>query len=241
MAVHPRLSLTGVKADEWIPIRPGTYGALALGIANVIINTQLYDADFVRDFTFGFEDFVDAEGVQHQGFKSLVLETYTLERVSSITGISTDKIARIAGEFATNRPAVAVLPTEPGELSSGNALYTALAVHALNALVGSIDVKGGVIIQRFPELADWPDFTLDSIALEGEARAARDWIHPIALALAFQCDGIKGEIRPIRQFRETLDDDPLLISMDRTNAFKAWTASAVCDNRPLEGSAWFSR
>jgi anaerobic selenocysteine-containing dehydrogenase len=168
VAVHPRLSITGIKADEWLPIRPGTYGALALGMANVIINSKLYDEDFVRDFTFGFEDFEDADGVQHQGFKSYVLETYTLERVSAITGITTDKIARIAGEFATNRPAIAVLPTEPGELSSGNALYTALAVHALNALVGSIDAQGGVIVQSFPELKEWPAYTIDELARKAE-------------------------------------------------------------------------
>ncbi len=174
VAVHPRLSLTGIKADEWVPIRPGTYGALALGMANVIINSKLYDEDFVRDFTYGFEDFEDANGVTHKGFKSLVLETYTLERVSSITGVTTDVIARIAGEFATNRPAVAVLPTEPGELSSGNALYTALAVHALNALVGSIDAKGGVILQRFPELTEWPAYSLDTIAQKGEKQERLD-------------------------------------------------------------------
>jgi anaerobic selenocysteine-containing dehydrogenase len=174
VAVHPRLSLTGIKADEWVPIRPGTYGALALGMANVIINSKLYDEAFVRDFTFGFEDFEDANGILHQGFKSLVLESYTLERVAAITGVTTDVIARIAGEFATNRPAVAVLPAEPGELSSGNALYTVLAVHALNALVGSIDAKGGVILQRFPELGDWPAYSLDTVALEGETKERLD-------------------------------------------------------------------
>lgn len=174
VAVHPRLSLTGIKADEWVPIRPGTYGALALGMANVIINSNLYNEHFVRDFTFGFEDFEDADGRLHKGFKSLVLETYTLERVSAITGVSTDKIARIAGEFATNHPAVAVLPTEVGELSSGNALYTALAVHALNALVGSIDAQGGVVLQRFPVLADWPAYSLDAVARKGEGKERLD-------------------------------------------------------------------
>ena len=174
VAVHPRLSVTGIKADEWIPIRPGTYGALALGMANVIINSGLYDETFVRDFTFGFEDFEDADGKTHQGFKSLALESYTLERVSNITGIATEIIARLAGEFATNRPAIAVLPTEAGELSSGNALYTALAVHALNALVGSIDAKGGVIIQRFPNLTDWPAYSIDSAARAGESKERID-------------------------------------------------------------------
>ncbi|MEW6400544.1 MAG: molybdopterin-dependent oxidoreductase [Chloroflexota bacterium] len=174
VAVHPRLSVTGIKADEWIPIRPGTYGALALGMANVIINSGLYDEKFVSDFTFGFEDFEDSDGNLHQGFKSLVLEAYTLERAANITGISADIIARIAGEFATNRPAIAVMPTEAGELSSGNALYTALAVHALNALVGSIDAKGGVIVQRFPNLAEWPSYSLDSTARTGESKERID-------------------------------------------------------------------
>ena len=174
VAVHPRLSVTGLKADEWVPIRPGTYGALALGMANVIINSGLYDEAFVRDFTFGFEDFKDAAGVQHQGYKALVLENYTLECVSAVTGIATEIIARLAGEFATNLPAIAVMPTGAGTLPSGNALYTALAVHALNALVGSIDAKGGVIIQRFPDLKDWPDYSLDSVALAGESKERLD-------------------------------------------------------------------
>lgn len=185
VAVHPRLSLTGVKADEWIPIRPGTYAALALGMANVILNSELYDADFVRDFTFGFEDFQDAQGGQHKGFRSLVLEEYGLERASGITGIGMDIIARLAGEFATNRPAIAIMPTEAGELSSGNALYTALAIHALNALVGSIDQKGGVTGQRFPELAEWPAFSLDAAARQGNWQERLDGAgseYPLAIS-----------------------------------------------------------
>lgn len=166
VAVHPRLSLTGIKADEWVPIRPGTYAALALGMANVIINSGLYDADFVRDFTFGFEDFTDARGVAHMGFKRLVLERYPLDRVEFITGVPAADIARLAGEFATNRPAVAMMPLEPDGLD----LPSALAVHALNALVGSIDAKGGVLTQRFPDLAPWPDAALPATASLAQGR-----------------------------------------------------------------------
>lgn len=166
VAVHPRLSLTGVKADEWVPIRPGTYAALALGMANVIINSGLYDADFVRDYTFGFEDFTDAAGVAHLGFKRLVLERYPLDRAEFITGVPAATIARLAGEFATNRPAVALLPLEPDGLD----LQAALAVNALNALVGSIDAKGGVLTQRFPDLAPWPDAPLPAAASLAQPR-----------------------------------------------------------------------
>ncbi|MCG3211297.1 MAG: Thiosulfate reductase molybdopterin-containing subunit PhsA [Anaerolineae bacterium] len=184
VAVHPRLSLTGVKADEWVPIRPGTYGALALGMANVIINSKLYDETFVRDFTFGFEDFKDEDDQPHQGFKNLVLERYPLDRAAAITGVPAEIIARLAGEFATNRPAVAIMPTEPGGLSSDNSLYTAMAIHALNALIGAIDAPGGVLVQRFPQLADWPEFTLDATAQTGLAQERVDAAGSAELLLA---------------------------------------------------------
>ena len=184
VAAHPRLGLTGIKADEWVPIRPGTYAALALGMANVMINSELYDAEFVRDFTFGFEDFQDESGVQHQGFKSMVLENYPLERVAAITGVPTETIARLAGEFATNRPAVAIMPNEFGELSSGNSLYTAMAIHALNALVGSIDTQGGVWTQRFPKLAEWPAYQPDETAAQGFAMERLDGAGSVGLPLA---------------------------------------------------------
>lgn len=184
VVAHPRLSLTGIKADEWIPIRPGTYGALALGMANVIINSQLYDQEFVEKFCFGFEDFEDEDGRTHMGFKNMVLQHYTLERVSRITGVATEDIARLAGEFATNRPAVAVLPEEPGEMSYGNSLYSAMAVHALNALVGSIDVKGGVLVQRFPTVADWPAVDFDAAAQAGLSQPRLDGAGTRELPLA---------------------------------------------------------
>lgn len=184
VAVHPRLSLTGVKADEWVPIRPGTYGALALGMANVIINSRLYDEAFVRDFTFGFDDFEDEAGHTHTGFKNFVLEHYPLDRVAAITGVTTDIIARLAGEFASNRPAIAVMATEPGWLAGGNSLYTAMAIHALNALVGSIDQPGGVLVQRFPALTDWPETVEDETARSGLAQDRLDGAGSDQLPLA---------------------------------------------------------
>ncbi len=184
VAVNPRMALTGIKADEWIPIRPGTYAALALGMANVILNSSLHDSNFVRDFTFGFEDFEDEDGNTHMGYKHLVLEQYTLERASSICGVPTETIARLAGEFATNRPAVAVMPNEPGALNSGNSLYTAMAVHALNALVGSIDIAGGVLTQRFAPMKDWPGYQQDEISLNGLSHGRIDGAGSLGFPLA---------------------------------------------------------
>lgn len=184
VVAHPRLGITGMKADEWVPIRPGTYAALALGMANVIINSQMYDAGFIENFTFGFEDFTDESGQLHKGFKRLVLEGYPLERVARITGVSTEIIARLAGEFATNLPAVALMPTEEEALASGNSLYTAMAIHCLNALVGSIDCPGGVLVQRFPEMAEWPEFSPDAAGQSGLAQPRVDEAGTADLPLA---------------------------------------------------------
>lgn len=186
VVVDPRLSVTGAESDEWVPIRPGTHGALALGMAHVIIEGGLYDQPFVERFTFGFEDFEDEAGNLHMGFKRLVLEEYPPDRVASITGAPAGTIARLGGEFATSGPAIAMLPTSRGSMNSGNGLYTAMAVHALNALVGSIDVPGGVLTQRDLDLAEWPPLPDDPAAEAGRAQERIDGAgtarYPLALS-----------------------------------------------------------
>ncbi len=182
VVVDPRLSVSAAKADEWVPIRPGTLGALALGIAHIIVKSQLYDANFVRDYAFGFEDFADDEGVQHRGFKNLVLDEYTPARVEAITGVASGTISRLAGEFAASRPAIALLPTGRAALASGNALGAAMAIHALNALVASIDAAGGVIVQRYPQLTALPPFTPGPGANRERIDGAGTSAYPLALS-----------------------------------------------------------
>ena len=53
---EPRLSQTAACADEWLPIKPGTEGLLALAMAHVIVNEKLYDAEFVAQSTGGFAE-----------------------------------------------------------------------------------------------------------------------------------------------------------------------------------------
>lgn len=146
--IEPRLSVTAARADEWVALRPGTEAALALGIAYVLIAEGLYDATFVRDHTFGFEDWRDAGGKNHIGFRSLVMGEYRLNDVASLTGVPEETILRLAREFGNNRPALALGDHQTSNLPGDP--YAAMAVHSLNALVGSIDVPGGVLVQ--PEL-----------------------------------------------------------------------------------------
>ncbi len=171
--VDTRFSITAAKADEWVPIRPGTDGALALGIAYVIINEELYDKNFVARHTFGFEDWTDEEGVQHVGFKTLVLRDYVPSQVEAITGVPVETITRIAREFATTRPAVAI--GDRGISMWSNGIFNQMAVHALNALVGSIDSSGGVMTQRETPFLPWPALAPDPVAEEGRAQPRVDY------------------------------------------------------------------
>jgi anaerobic selenocysteine-containing dehydrogenase len=143
--VDPRRSPTAVKADRWVPIVPGTDGILALGIANALIREDLYDKEFVEQHTFGFEDWMDQRGERHEGFKNLVLEEYGLLTVSAATGVPVKSILEIARQLGTIKPAVVI--GERGPAYGPDDLHTRMAIHSLNALIGSIGVRGGLLIQ----------------------------------------------------------------------------------------------
>jgi anaerobic selenocysteine-containing dehydrogenase len=154
LVADSRLSNTAAKADEWIPISPGSEGALALAMAHELIQKNLYDRAFIQKHTFGFEDWEDQSGAHHSGFKTMVLQEYSPRQVSSITGVSPDTIKRLAVEFATHRPALALCSHNTYFFSNG--VYNAMACHALNALVGSINTPGGLLFQRKPPFTDFP-------------------------------------------------------------------------------------
>ncbi len=158
--VETRFSQTASKADEWIPINPSTDAALALGIAYVLISEELYDKEFIEKHTFGFEDWIDDKGIKHIGFKTLVLRDYSPERVSEITGVPEETISRIAIEFASKAPHC-IAAGERGISMQSNGIYTRMAIHSLNALVGSIEAKGGILMQMEPPLTPFPDLIDD--------------------------------------------------------------------------------
>lgn len=107
--IDPQLSITGIKADEWIAIKPGSYGALALGIAHLLIREQQYNEEFITKNTFGFNDWQDRDGKNHIGFKTLVLRDYLPRVVAQITGVQPRTLVRLASEFATNNPVLALV------------------------------------------------------------------------------------------------------------------------------------
>lgn len=143
--VAPRLSITAAKADEWVPIRPGTEAALALGIAHVIISERRFNEPFVTEQTLGFDDWTDAAGRKHTGFSTSVLRDYPPNLVADLTGVPVETILRLGREFAANAPALA-LGDQPGNVQPGT-LYGSMAVLSLNALVGNLEQPGGVLTQ----------------------------------------------------------------------------------------------
>jgi len=160
--IHPRYSLTAAKSDEWIPIHPGTDAALAMAMANVIISEELYDKTFVKNWTAGFDQ-----------YKQLILSQYSPTAVSKITGIPPETLQRIAREFAQTKPAIALRGKESIAWPDGS--YTSYAIFCLNALVGSIDVPGGVIYQENPRYKEMPPLVEDDRARKGKAQPRLDF------------------------------------------------------------------
>src|SRR5262249_37792087 len=121
--IEPRLSQTGASADTWLPIRPGTEGALALGLAHAIVKRGHAQPGLAGR----------AGGCREGGAEGL--PAYSADRVAAMTGVNAARIDRLADDLATNGPSVAVAGGAP--LAHTNGLFTALAVNALNALLGA--------------------------------------------------------------------------------------------------------
>ena len=123
VAVTPRLSLTGLNADEWLPIQPGSEAAVALAMAGHIV----------------------ASGQGDAGPYAAMLEEYTLAEAARLSGISVQAIQELAERFASEGPSVAVGPGVAGQ--HRNATAANLAVLILNSVAGNVgrtvQVQGG--------------------------------------------------------------------------------------------------
>jgi molybdopterin guanine dinucleotide-containing S/N-oxide reductase-like protein len=129
VVIDPYRTRTAACADWYLPINPGTDGALALGMMHVIITEGLHDADYVARYTVGFDQL--REKVQE----------YPPERVEKWTGIRASDIVRLAREYATMRPAVIRL-NYGVQRSEGGGMATR-AITMLPCITGSWKEVGG--------------------------------------------------------------------------------------------------
>ena len=94
IVIDPRYTETVANlADMWLPIRPGTDAALALGWINLIIEGELYEREFVENWCYGFDKLKERA------------KEYPLEEVSRISGLEVEKIAEVERLYATTKPA----------------------------------------------------------------------------------------------------------------------------------------
>jgi anaerobic selenocysteine-containing dehydrogenase len=133
IVIDPRLTLTAQKADVWLQLRPGTDCAMAMGWLNVIINEKLYDEQFVRNWTIGFEE-----------LKKRV-QKYSLEKVANITGVPAEKIEEAARLYATVKPSTITWGVSLDHIGR-NASQAIRARAILRAITGNLDVKGGDLL-----------------------------------------------------------------------------------------------
>lgn len=147
-----RLSHTAGNSDEWFPVTPGTDGVVALAMAHVIANENLHNKEFLQRWTN-----------LSSSSLSQYLSQYTPEMAQKISGVHASDIERIAKEFATTPPAVAIC----GRGLSGhfNGVYNERCVFLLNTIVGNIDAPGGYCLPRRYRLDD-PDLKPSSPRFE---------------------------------------------------------------------------
>ncbi|HOE14546.1 MAG TPA: molybdopterin-dependent oxidoreductase [Candidatus Saccharicenans sp.] len=148
VCLDPRLTPSAIAlADEWIPIRPGTDAAMMSAMAYVMITENLYDADFIRTHSVGFDETQMPPGFEaEETYKDYILGRRdgvpkTPGWAESICGVPAETIARIAREYATIKPAMLYLGYGLQRRAYGEQAVRAACV--LAALTGNIGIHGG--------------------------------------------------------------------------------------------------
>jgi thiosulfate reductase/polysulfide reductase chain A len=149
VVVDPRRCETATIATEWIAIKPGTDGAMAMGMCHTIVKEGLYDKEFVENWTYGFEAFKKRLLGEEDGIER------TPEWAAEICGVSAETIRRLAHEFAAAAPAAGA-NSWTGVAQGANTLHAVQALIALNGLMGCFDAPGGPgLISKFKLASPW--------------------------------------------------------------------------------------
>ncbi|MBP2650471.1 MAG: putative molybdopterin oxidoreductase, associated with bss3 [Firmicutes bacterium] len=134
IVIDPRWTWFASRAEKFLQIRPGTDGALAMAMINVIISEELYDKDFVEQWTEGFEE------LKHRAAE------YTPQKVAEITWIPEEDIIESARMYALAKPAAIQWGVPIDKCPEGSTV--AQAITHLWCLTGNLDVPGGNVIAR---------------------------------------------------------------------------------------------
>jgi anaerobic selenocysteine-containing dehydrogenase len=136
VVIDPLKTYTAEKANEWIGLRPGTDGALALGMAHVIMEEGLYDTAFADDWTHGLEEFKE------------YVKGFPPEEVEKITWVKVEKIRTLAEDLA--KPKTSLL-LHTGLEYTNSGVQNIRAILIFWALAGNLDQPGGLVF-RMPQV-----------------------------------------------------------------------------------------
>lgn len=147
--VDPRYSdSVATRADQWIPIRPGTDAALVDAVAYVLITEDLVDHDFLSTYCIGYdEDAMPAGAPAHASYKAFItgLGTDGIKKTpawaSGITGVPVEVIAGLAHDIAEAKPCAIYQGKGPQRQANGE--QTARAICMLSILTGNVGINGG--------------------------------------------------------------------------------------------------
>jgi anaerobic selenocysteine-containing dehydrogenase len=219
IVIDPKRTDLAELADIHLQLRPGSDGALAYGMLNVIIAEKLYDAAFVARWCQGFDELAAA------------VKGYTPQRVAALTWLSPEQIVAAARMFATNTPAH--IPFGLGTAESGRATTAAVFGKTyLRAITGNLDLHGGAkfadppsstrFIQElhWDKLIDHPLRTRDNVGAD---------LFPIA--------SIKG----LKAYRKAMEKvHPLGVGPTIYNVVVAPSAipPAILEGKPYPIKAW---
>ena len=232
VSVDPRLNVTGAKAHKWLPVKPGTDGALASAMAHVILTEGIYNEDFVGTGTAAFVANTTYAGTFTElGTLGLVewwnqeVKDMTPAAAAAITGISAEDIIEVAKGFAAstltqstadnNERAKAISWCGPGVGMQPNGVYHGWAVLALTALVGGFDHIGGEIIKSgsastYDSGSSSPSYSSyqDSIATTGAGQ--QKMIKYVSSGTALEMPAIQsgsmGKISPTNRAADSIAD-----------------------------------
>lgn len=145
ICIDPRFSDLAMQSDLFLQVRPGSDGALALGIMNVIIQEKLYDEEFIREWTVGFDELAE------------MVSEWTPEKTAEVTWIPAEQIVEAARMMGGEKPTTFYPMLGPSCMHS-NAIQTGRALTCLVGVIGCIDVPGGFVFR--PGGMSNPELTL---------------------------------------------------------------------------------
>jgi anaerobic selenocysteine-containing dehydrogenase len=143
--IDPCRTLSAAQADLHLQPRPGTDGALALGMAHHLLATDRIDRGFIAAHTLGFERFRES------------LRSFTPAHAAGITGLPEDVICRLAEDYADRSPAAIIIGMGLQRYANGG--NTVRCIDALAALTGNIGRPGGGVNFANRAIAPWIDRT----------------------------------------------------------------------------------